>query len=121
MSGWQRLGVVISVLWLVGAPIYFVADMNQTAFRVLGMCYSAGSSSDQTDFDRTQREATCNAQLEEMTWSTQKLFNTLFTYNKDRGVLWAMLLVPLVIFWLFEAVIIGTVRWVRRGFRRSTA
>jgi hypothetical protein len=26
MSGWQRIGVVISVLWLLGLSIYFVAD-----------------------------------------------------------------------------------------------
>jgi hypothetical protein len=28
MSGWQRIGVVISVLWLVGLPVYVLIDHN---------------------------------------------------------------------------------------------
>jgi hypothetical protein len=26
MSGWQRIGVVISLLWLIGSPIYFLVS-----------------------------------------------------------------------------------------------
>jgi len=28
MSGWQRIGVVISVLWLVSLPLYVAMDHN---------------------------------------------------------------------------------------------
>jgi len=40
-SGWQRLGVVLSILWAVGAPIYIMTDVNRTAGDVYGMCYSS--------------------------------------------------------------------------------
>ena len=31
MSGWQRIGVVISILWLVGLPIFLMIDTNRRA------------------------------------------------------------------------------------------
>jgi hypothetical protein len=31
MSGWQRIGVVISVLWMLAVPTYFVIVNNQGA------------------------------------------------------------------------------------------
>jgi hypothetical protein len=43
MSGWQRLGIVVSILWLVGASIYLMADANETARRTYGLCYSVVS------------------------------------------------------------------------------
>src|SRR5262249_57203663 len=38
MSDWQRLGVLISVLWLVGMPIYLMVDTNNTAGVVYQSC-----------------------------------------------------------------------------------
>jgi len=29
MSGWQRIGVVISILWLIGVPIYLMVDQKE--------------------------------------------------------------------------------------------
>lgn len=130
MSGWQRLGVVISVLWLLGAPLYFIAAVNEEAGKVYGMCYSTASSLPKTEADRTAAKAGCLAQLDKMGLSVPKLLNTLYTESSeprwtagsgssDRALLWGLLLGPLVIFWMLGGLISGTVRWVARGFQHS--
>lgn len=129
MSGWQRLGVVISVLWLLGAPIYFIGDTNATANRVYSMCLShEWSLTGRTDYKVA--EAKCLPIFDELGMSVPKLLNTLFTESNEprmgsgwpgRAALWGMLLIPLVIFWLLGGLISRTVRWVARGFQHSKA
>src|SRR6516164_2697415 len=38
MSGWQRIGVVLSVLWIVGYPIYSFIDENESNERAYRTC-----------------------------------------------------------------------------------
>src|SRR3974377_546766 len=38
MITWRKIGVVISVLWLIGPPIYVLVDTNQPASKTLGSC-----------------------------------------------------------------------------------
>ena len=38
MKGWPGIGVLISVLWLVGVPIYLMVDTNNTAKVVYQSC-----------------------------------------------------------------------------------
>jgi hypothetical protein len=41
MSGWQRIGVVISVLWLVGQPVYVQMHENQRIHNLVMNCLDA--------------------------------------------------------------------------------
>jgi hypothetical protein len=38
LSGWQRIGVVISVLWMVGFPIFLMVDTNRQASEMYQGC-----------------------------------------------------------------------------------
>jgi hypothetical protein len=38
MSGWQRIGVVISVLWLIASPIYLLVTKNEAANKIYAAC-----------------------------------------------------------------------------------
>jgi hypothetical protein len=45
MSGWKRMVGVISVLWLIGLPIYLLVDANRQASRSLALCLSVARTS----------------------------------------------------------------------------
>ena len=38
LSGWQRIGVVISVLWLIASPIYLLVTKNEAANKSYAAC-----------------------------------------------------------------------------------
>jgi hypothetical protein len=38
MSGWQTIGVVLSVLWIVGSPMYFHFDEYNRDWRHYRLC-----------------------------------------------------------------------------------
>ncbi len=115
MSGWQRLGMVVTVLWLLGAPIHLMVHANQSADRLYAMCLSR-TYNNKAGADLETR---CRAQFEEQSMTPQKLLNLLFAANKDQITVWTFLLVPLVVFWLLGWIVLGTCRWVSRGFKRA--
>jgi hypothetical protein len=42
MSGWQKIGAVISVLWLIGLPIYLI--VHSSNWKTVGNALIAGNS-----------------------------------------------------------------------------
>ena len=42
MSGWQRIGAVVSVLWLIGLPIFFI--VRSGSWKTVGHALIAGNS-----------------------------------------------------------------------------
>ena len=42
MSGWQKIGAVISVLWLIGLPIFFI--VRSGSLKPVGHALIAGNS-----------------------------------------------------------------------------
>jgi hypothetical protein len=124
VSGWQRLGIVVSVLWLVGAFIYLMAEWNRMARTTYELCYGmvVSNTSYKTEADRDQAKAFCLATLEEGSMAPTKLLHLLFTtHDENQNIAWIILLVPLAILWVLGATIIGTARWIRRGFQSSKA
>ncbi len=125
-SGWQRLGVVISVLWAVGAPIYAMVDTNHRAGENYGHCYSIayktygpGPTANETRLQIA--EAECRRALDSAAMPPQKLLDVLLGKGSEPGgaaILWGIILVPIALLWLIGGTIIGTVRWVATGFRR---
>jgi hypothetical protein len=100
LGGWQRLGLIISVCWVVGSFIvlrfYTYRQGISSANAFVGLCTSAGKPFDQcwTEIDEYRRIAT--------------------------EVYWPPLLIvslgPLPLFWLLGWAIIRTTRWIRAGF-----
>jgi hypothetical protein len=124
MSGWQRIGVVISLLWLVGLPIYLMADSNRRASDFYTWCRSIESkfASDKRSSGRDDLAETTEQQHEKC-WRSARFMtptvmaHTLIAGNVDTVALWSLMLVPLVIFWIIGGLIFATMRWVRRGFK----
>jgi hypothetical protein len=109
LNGWQRIGIVLSVVWAVVGPIYieqeheaYARDEARFSYR---LCRDAQSSSADPsecskDYDRT--------------------YEAFLGWKPSWGN-WALLaFVPIVGGWLLMWGIVALVRWIRRGFRLST-
>jgi hypothetical protein len=123
MSGWQRVGAVISILWLAGVPIYFMVDQNQSAGRVYESCLQdayliygpVGYKGDNpTEFHLTSQR--CWETRNRMLVSPMKLIGVLLGQDKESQVIWTAMFVPLALFWLIGGIVITAVRWIFRGF-----
>jgi hypothetical protein len=119
MSGWQRIGVVISLLWLVGLPIYVMLDSNRRASNFYTWCRSVEAKA-ASDMRLSGRAAESTEQQHENCWrlagfmSPTVLADTLIAGNADTVALWSLMLVPLVIFWLIAGIVFATVRRIRQ-------
>ena len=123
MSGWQRIGVVISILWLIGVPIYLMVDQNQSASRVYESCLQnayliygpVGYEGDNpAEFHLASQR--CLETRNQMFMSPKKFIGVLLSQDKESWVIWIAMFVPLALFWVIGGVVIATVRWIFRGF-----
>ena len=122
MSGWQRIGVVISVLWLVSVPLYGAMDYNSRVWRRFSDCVNSNRDSAPVTGLRTAEW--CGRRNVSM--SLTDTFGVIVGREPLPGIgqiehrwdvsLAMIIWVPLVLFWLVGWIVLGTVRWVRRGF-----
>jgi hypothetical protein len=111
MRQWQKIGILLSIIWMIGIPIYVMIDSNRRANEFYDMCRRLESS---IAFDSTTAE-----QQHEICWRSAKfmtpssLMQTLIAGNADTITLWFFILGPLVVFWIAGGLMLGTVRWVR--------
>ncbi len=100
LSGWQRLGVLISILWVILAPTTAVYLYSQSGTEQAWLAYSVCS--------RAKLNATdCDAEV-------RKNLRVLTT--PDWGGVAFIAVAPIPVFWLAGWLTITSVRWVRRGF-----
>ena len=106
LNGWQRIGVVLSVLWAIGAVLYMEAAASRKAQQASvfyrELCIRNKSDRNDFDFQPCYAEAGNIYQIERRKWSA-----------------WALpvALVPIPIVWIVVYAVLGLVRWVRRGFQ----
>ena len=101
MSYRRRLGVMLSVLWLIGLPIYVLIDTNQRASETLGSCMSVVNNID---------------------WclpgagfvSPREIAHNLVARDRNTAVLWGLMVGPIIGFWLISRIAFATVRSIRR-------
>jgi len=104
LSGWQRLGVVVSVVWLVSSFVWvrwhrYQRDMD-IAKEALGLCATSRPNDNwQENFNRCWEE---NTPLRKSPFYWPPIL--------------AFSLIPIPLFWLFGWAVLGTTRWVRAGF-----
>ena len=115
MSGWQRIGVVISVLWLIVVPVYLVVHSNMNA----GYLYEQCLKTYLPDLTREEKDDTCWSSSHIGTVNWKIVGSTLIAGNFGTAILWSMMLGPIAIFWLIGSITLGTVRWIRRGFHKQ--
>jgi hypothetical protein len=127
MNGWNRIFVVVAVLWALVAPFLLVAENNKPAETMFSMCdnvayqlYGSGSSA-KLDMDRYHaEEAKCwEASVGNMV-SIQGTFGAMIGAGdwKLGGVAWGFMLIPLALLWIVGWGVGRVVHWVAAGFRR---
>jgi hypothetical protein len=127
-SGWNRLFVVISVLWAIGAPIYTMVEANNSTSEIYRMCYSSAytrygpggyAGADEAKFQTAK--AQCGYNFDRAFMAPQKLIDILLGGQgpgpNSTAILWGIILVPLALLWLIGGITIRTVRWVAAGFK----
>ena len=103
LSGWQRIGALASVVWVLAGPVYlFNADMHHAIKQArLSMkdCYQAGRKDCLKVYDATY-VASRNIRR---TWAS-----------------WAIIaFVPIVAAWLLVWGTLAILHWIRAGIRRA--
>jgi hypothetical protein len=127
MSGWQRIGVLISVLWFVGTPIYLMVDTNNTAGAVYQSCirsadlaFEPGGFEGDNPGELKTAERRCARSFYNMRMSPRKLMRLLLGMEgEETPIVWAIILGPIILFWLVGGATFATVRWARRWFASS--
>src|ERR1700726_3102514 len=113
LSGWQKVGVLVSILWMIGLPICVMIDSNRRASEFYNVCRKVEPNIG-SDLSTEQQHVACWRSAKFMTPTV--LAQTLIAGNADTITLWAFMLVPLAIFWSIWGIILTTVRRKRRGF-----
>ncbi len=110
MSGWQRIGVVISVLWLVGLPPYIIGTTNSRANSEYVDC--------QVNNNGGTNQAAHNycAHMRDLSVVS---FSQVFLETPDAGWVWGIILAPIAALWIVGGIIFGTIRWIGRGFAKQ--
>jgi hypothetical protein len=109
LNGWQRLGVVASVMWAIGAFLVGISGENRAwsyykvCMRIVGDDDDAVRRSKAVDRCGVRYKNDAPAAIREQ--QAQAAFTAL---------------VPIPFAWFFTCVGIWIVRWIRRGFARPT-
>jgi len=116
MSGWQRLGVVLSVLWAIGFPFWLVHNQNRHADQERTACSEWAFSISERYKDADKSAEVYERMIRDCgrTWlaSTHSVYDLL----ADRQTATFLIGGPIAALWLLGAIIIGTTRWMVRGF-----
>jgi hypothetical protein len=127
MNGWNRLFVIVAVVWALVAPFLLVAENNKPAERMFSSCSDVAyqlygsSSSSKPDWDRYRaEEAKCSATLVRGLVGLPETFGAMFGAGdwKLGGVAWGFILIPLALLWIVAWGVGRVVHWVAAGFRR---
>ena len=127
MNGWNRLFVVVAVVWVVVAPFLLMAESNKPVNSVYSMCTNAAyqlygtSSSSKLDMNRYQAEtAKCLEAYVRDVVSLRAMFSAMIgTGNWNLGlVAWGFILIPLALLWIIAWGVGLVVQWIAAGFRQ---
>ena len=105
LNGWQRIGIVVSVIWAIGAPIYLdhVAEQKATEwwFASYDLCRNNPSN-----------DPNACSELASRAYDTVQRYR----FFPDTANVAFVSLVPIVLGWLLAYVLVGLGRWIRAGF-----
>jgi hypothetical protein len=107
LDGWKRIGIIVSVVWILGAGIFtFNAVENsviENASAQTLMCEEAHNRAGSAECDKR---------------STDYLAN----HNYDALIASALVaFIPVPLGWGFVYLILSLVAWVKRGFMRPSS
>jgi hypothetical protein len=101
LNGWQRIGIALSVVWLIVGCLYIRHGQLQNAAERSGITYSSCKDA-VNDFASSQCIAHAGTiyRMYEGSWDSAAL----------------IALIPIPIAWLFTYGLVAFVRWIRAGF-----
>jgi hypothetical protein len=104
LNGWQRIGIVASVIWAIGAPIYMDGAAERDADDRFGRVY--GSCRDVPTNDPEQ----CLKRASAASASVPR-----YQFTSANGAFVALAPIPLG--WLLAYALVYLVRWIGAGFK----
>jgi hypothetical protein len=128
MNGWNRLFVVVAVVWAVVAPFLLMSENNKPATIMYNMCSDVAyrlygsSSSIKLDWDKYEAEKVkCYDALVRGLVGMPEMSRAMIGAGDWRlgAVAWGFILIPLALLWIVVWGVGRIVRWVVAGFRRT--
>ena len=105
LNGWQRIGVVLSVLWALGAAIYERNEQVKSADTL----YQLKAQTCFTDPADIAKDCLDKVSLQDVSHATANWSDVAF-YAVG----------PVVVGWLVALIALSTFRWIRAGFPKKT-
>jgi hypothetical protein len=115
MSGWQRIGVVISLLWIVVFGIWVLREHNNSIGRAYSQCLEREMKYfPERPFDQAGEK--CAYVFVDFIQPSD-ILNV--SGHKIVPFFWLIVLLPVAVFWILGGATLWIIRWVRRGFKGS--
>jgi len=108
LNGWVRIGIVLSVLWVLGAGIYTNKQVTEIAVDSSSLVYRLCTSSPPSDAEQTGFFKYCELKRDE-------IYQDAVHYRMRDVAIFS--LGPLPIFWLIGFICVMTYRWIKKGFK----
>jgi hypothetical protein len=127
MSGWNRLFVVIAVLWAMAAPFVLMADTNTPVEQAFMRCGDTayrdyGASDSRIRLEKLREEdSKCLATFSRISLASKPLAAMIGIGDRTLGlVTWGFIVIPLALLWGISWALSRVVRWVAAGFLRRS-
>ena len=126
LTGWQRIGVILSALWFVGFGVFLfeheMSERNSFLDWQLGNCLKIA----EMRREPLQPDDPVHAQIMRDLRNCTDRASDFFTEQVGKlwSNIWVLLLVDvatIVLAWLLAWIVVRLVRWVLRGFHKSAA
>jgi|SRR5262245_41206703 len=113
LSGWRRLGIALSVLWVIAGGIWVLRDHNNSVGQLYGQCLERQMKYfPEQPFEQTHEK--CRSIMDDFIKPAD-----LLNVSGIGPVFWLIVLAPVVIAWVFVIAAVWIVRWIGRGFEGS--
>ena len=128
LGGWQRFGIVLSVVWALGAAYSWLSFQTQEADDAAAfasrVCNKLADEAAQRNWvwQHDPNYPNHNEALEDADISkcSEETLETYAIYQQHKwGNSALAALVPLPFAWLLAYIVIVVVRWIKRGFART--
>ena len=132
LNGWQRIGIVISALWLGLVTLLGISSAfhtgpfgpkNEAVFETVvteAVCSKPAPPLAEGQKKFTFEEAQGCATGALIPASEKRVLITPAGHEFYFGRLLAALIIPVLFFWLFSYSCVAVFKWVAKGFRKAT-
>lgn len=104
LDGWKRIGVIVSVVWILGSGIFTYNAVGNSVIKNAAaqtlMCEEANNMAGSTECDKRSTDYLTNHNYDPLRASTSVAF------------------IPVPLGWGFAYLILFLAAWVKRGFTR---